>query len=117
MNTTYLVLDKEDHVLSKEDVRTLSELGFTYNDTINVLSEDSNVETQLLQNILIELLSNIPEITVKLAIRERKCRTDIDLDKVTEEDLIYQLVTYGILKSRIRVEHLKTVTAYMVIME
>ena len=46
MNTTYLVLDKEDHVLSKEDVRTLSELGFTYNDTINVLSEDSNVETQ-----------------------------------------------------------------------
>lgn len=32
-----------------------------------------------------------------MAIRERKCRTDIDLDKVTEEDLIYQLVTYGIL--------------------
>lgn len=45
-NATYLILDKEEHVLPKEDARSLSELGFTYGDTINVLIEDSNEEMQ-----------------------------------------------------------------------
>ena len=38
-NATYSIIDKEGHTLLKEDPRTLSELGFTYNDVINVFLE------------------------------------------------------------------------------
>lgn len=44
-NTTYLIINKEGQTLSIEDKSTLSELGFTYNDTINVFSEESDVGT------------------------------------------------------------------------
>ena len=41
----------------------------------------------------------MPEIAVKLGnTGEDVPITDIDIDKVTGEDLIYQLVTYGILR-------------------